>query len=234
LLWRGLLAIVVGVVSVAWPNITVGALVILFAVYAFIAAGTDEITALLEMQFTPAGGSPWTPFQGTVTIKKDVIDFSSLVPTPTAQYLTQTQGDARYGRLGAANEWAAAQQFDSTVEFQGVVTFDVEADFQTAVFNDNVQFASSVNFNVVSKTANYALTDSDFTVKCTSGTFTLTLPSAIARRGRPYVLKNSGTGVITVNTTSAQTIDGQASGAITLAQYDSLTVQSDNANWMVI
>jgi uncharacterized membrane protein HdeD (DUF308 family) len=40
LLWRGLLAIAIGVVSVAWPNITVGAVVILFAVYAFIAAGT--------------------------------------------------------------------------------------------------------------------------------------------------------------------------------------------------
>ena len=32
LLWRGLLAVAVGIVSVAWPNITVGAFVILFAV----------------------------------------------------------------------------------------------------------------------------------------------------------------------------------------------------------
>jgi uncharacterized membrane protein HdeD (DUF308 family) len=40
LLWRGLLAIAIGIVSVAWPNITVGALVILFAAYAFIASAT--------------------------------------------------------------------------------------------------------------------------------------------------------------------------------------------------
>lgn len=45
LLWRGLLAIIVGVVSVIWPNITVGAFVILFAVYAFLAAGTDAARA---------------------------------------------------------------------------------------------------------------------------------------------------------------------------------------------
>ena len=38
LLWRGALAIVVGVIAFAWPNITVGAFVILFAVYAFLAA----------------------------------------------------------------------------------------------------------------------------------------------------------------------------------------------------
>ena len=45
LLWRGLLAIVIGVVSVAWPHVTVGAIVILFAVYAFIAAATDGARA---------------------------------------------------------------------------------------------------------------------------------------------------------------------------------------------
>jgi uncharacterized membrane protein HdeD (DUF308 family) len=39
LIWRGALAIAVGVIAVAWPAITVGAFVILFAVYAFLAAG---------------------------------------------------------------------------------------------------------------------------------------------------------------------------------------------------
>jgi uncharacterized membrane protein HdeD (DUF308 family) len=43
LLWRGLLAIVIGVVSVAWPDITVGSLVVLFAIYAFIAAAMDAM-----------------------------------------------------------------------------------------------------------------------------------------------------------------------------------------------
>jgi uncharacterized membrane protein HdeD (DUF308 family) len=45
LVWRGLLAIAVGVVSVAWPDITVGALVILFAVYAFLAAAAETARA---------------------------------------------------------------------------------------------------------------------------------------------------------------------------------------------
>jgi uncharacterized membrane protein HdeD (DUF308 family) len=45
LLWRGLLAIAIGIVSIVWPNVTVGAIVILFAVYAFIAAGTDAMRA---------------------------------------------------------------------------------------------------------------------------------------------------------------------------------------------
>jgi uncharacterized membrane protein HdeD (DUF308 family) len=41
LLWRGVLALVIGLVAVAWPNTTVGAFVILFAIYALMMAGTD-------------------------------------------------------------------------------------------------------------------------------------------------------------------------------------------------
>jgi uncharacterized membrane protein HdeD (DUF308 family) len=36
---RGILAVVVGIAVLAWPSVTVLALVILFAVYAFIATG---------------------------------------------------------------------------------------------------------------------------------------------------------------------------------------------------
>jgi uncharacterized membrane protein HdeD (DUF308 family) len=56
LLWRGLLAVVIGIVSVTWPGVTVGALVILFAVYAFVMAGTDTMRAFSGDRFGPAVG----------------------------------------------------------------------------------------------------------------------------------------------------------------------------------
>jgi uncharacterized membrane protein HdeD (DUF308 family) len=56
LLWRGLLAIAVGIVSVAWPNITVGAFVIVFAVYAFIAAAMDAVRAFSSRSAGPVVG----------------------------------------------------------------------------------------------------------------------------------------------------------------------------------
>jgi uncharacterized membrane protein HdeD (DUF308 family) len=56
LLWRGLLAIAVGIVSVAWPSITVGAFVILFAVYAFIAAGMEALRAFSSDRAGPVFG----------------------------------------------------------------------------------------------------------------------------------------------------------------------------------
>jgi uncharacterized membrane protein HdeD (DUF308 family) len=56
LLLRGLLAIGVGVVSVAWPNVTVGAFVILFAVYAFMLAVTDTMRAFSSNRAGPVFG----------------------------------------------------------------------------------------------------------------------------------------------------------------------------------
>src|SRR3954447_20604133 len=56
LLWRGLLAIGIGIVSVAWPGITVGAFVILFAVYAFVMAGSDAVRAFASDRAGPVAG----------------------------------------------------------------------------------------------------------------------------------------------------------------------------------
>jgi uncharacterized membrane protein HdeD (DUF308 family) len=56
LIWRGLLAILVGVIAVAWPGITVGAFVILFAVYAFIAAGMEAVRAFRSETAGPVAG----------------------------------------------------------------------------------------------------------------------------------------------------------------------------------
>lgn len=56
LLLRGLIAIVIGIVSVAWPNVTVGAIVILFAVYAFGAAITDSMRAFSSGRAGPVFG----------------------------------------------------------------------------------------------------------------------------------------------------------------------------------
>jgi uncharacterized membrane protein HdeD (DUF308 family) len=42
---QGILAIIIGVVSVAWPEVTVGAFVILFAVYAFMTSIADAVRA---------------------------------------------------------------------------------------------------------------------------------------------------------------------------------------------
>lgn len=115
----------------------------------------------------------------------------------------------------------------------------------TAVTNDLVGYSventftaqqsfSSVCMNYDAKTANYTITTEDYTIDCTSGTFTVTLPTAVgtAGYGQVYNIKNSGTGVITVVTTSSQTIDGETTQ--TLFADSSMCVHSKDANWIII
>lgn len=76
-----------------------------------------------------------------------------------------------------------------------------------------------------------AATSTDY-VYLASGTITLTLPTAVGNNNK-YTIKNTGTGTITVNTTSSQTIDGGLSALLSV-QYVSIDVVSDGSNWFVV
>lgn len=82
-------------------------------------------------------------------------------------------------------------------------------------------------------TSNVALNALDYYLNTTSGTVTHTVPTAVGIKGRPYMYLNSGSGAVTVATTSGQTISGAASGTIVLNQYDWLELVSDGANWFM-
>ena len=56
LIVRGILALAIGVMALAWPQVTVLALVILFAVYAFIAAGLEAVRAFSSAKPGPVFG----------------------------------------------------------------------------------------------------------------------------------------------------------------------------------
>jgi uncharacterized membrane protein HdeD (DUF308 family) len=81
--WRGALAIVLGIVSVAWPNITVGAFVVLFAVYAFISAFADGARAFASDRAGPVVG--WLVL-ALLSVAAGVI--ALVWPGPTALVLT--------------------------------------------------------------------------------------------------------------------------------------------------
>ncbi|MGA8297589.1 MAG: HdeD family acid-resistance protein [Acidimicrobiales bacterium] len=56
LILRGVLALGIGVVALAWPGVTVLALVVVFAVYAFIAAGLQAMQAFSSRTAGPVFG----------------------------------------------------------------------------------------------------------------------------------------------------------------------------------
>lgn len=56
LIRRGVLALIVGGAAVGWPSVTVGAFVLLFAAYAFLAAGLDLVMAFRADRAGPVVG----------------------------------------------------------------------------------------------------------------------------------------------------------------------------------
>ena len=99
------------------------------------------------------------------------------------------------------------------------------------VARDGIESLGSILFPYSAKTTTYTIGDEDYFIDCTSGTFTVTLPTAVGVSGKIYIVKNSGAGTITVGTTSSQTIDG--SSTKTLSQYKSFQFQSNGSNWIV-
>jgi hypothetical protein len=72
-------------------------------------------------------------------------------------------------------------------------------------------------------------------VDATSGSNTITLPTAVGISGKRYTIKkiDSTANTVTIATTSSQTIDGATSLVID-TQYASYMLISTNANWYII
>ena len=89
----------------------------------------------------------------------------------------------------------------------------------------------SVSYSVYTTNVNYTITDSNYIIDC-SNTITVTLPTAVGRSGVTYTIKNSGIGVITLDASGTETIDGALT--LTLATTVCYTVASDGANWIIL
>src|SRR6266496_5556796 len=82
LILLGVLAIIVGIIALAWPGVTILALVILFAIYAFIGAGLQAMRAFSSATAGPVFGHL---LLGLVDIAAGVV--ALVWPGPTALVL---------------------------------------------------------------------------------------------------------------------------------------------------
>lgn len=80
-------------------------------------------------------------------------------------------------------------------------------------------------------TASYTVAAKDQVLFC-SGTLTVTLPTASGRKGKVYEIKNVGTGTVTIDGNSAETIDDELTQI--LQANDNLSIISDDSNWQTI
>ena len=87
LIARGILAVAIGVMALVWPNVTVFALVVLFAVYAFMASGLQVVRAFNSRKAGPVIGHL---LLGLLDLAAGVI--ALVWPAPTALVLVLIVG----------------------------------------------------------------------------------------------------------------------------------------------
>ena len=106
LIARGILAVIVGIIALAWPSVTVLALVILFAIYAFTASGLQVMQAFSSAKGWPVLGHL---LLGLVDLAAGIIALAW--PGPTALVLVLIVGvwAITAGRIEIAAAFGAGQ-----------------------------------------------------------------------------------------------------------------------------
>ena len=100
-----------------------------------------------------------------------------------------------------------------------------------------VNSTSSAWYQTSTKSTNYTLVNTDYVIlwDTTSGSITLTLPTAVWQSGRSFVLKKvSLNNTLTIATTSSQTIDWSLTEQISSWSKWAITVHSNGSNRYII
>lgn len=128
---------------------------------------------------------------------------------------TKAQTDVRYIK---ASPFSGVQQVDNTLVVNG--NLNVTSTTQTFGLKTLVSVISGAQ----------TLSATQHTINCTGGPYTITLPTGLSNTGQQYVIKNNGTGIITLAVTGSDTIDGATTFAINIGE--SVSISSNySAGW---
>jgi hypothetical protein len=121
---------------------------------------------------------------------------------------------------------------DAYIQANGDVIFFADGTPIARVTNDRTFFSENGRRkNIGNTSTTLTLTTSDHIVNCTTGTFTVDLPTAVGVSGTEYIIKNSGAGVITVDPAGSETIEG--SSTFLIPTGGCITIISTGANWII-
>lgn len=112
--------------------------------------------------------------------------------------------------------------------------FGIESSGSGKVIATREYVQSNKALKYIQKSNNYLVLISDGTIDCIANTFTVTLPTlSVEDTAKEFVIKNSGTGIITINTQGGELIDG-TNTIVLNTQYDKIRVQFTGSKYIII
>ena len=210
-------------------------------------AGTDyltpsgngsSLTGITQSQVSGSAPLASPTFTGTVTIPNGAV-----LGTPASGTLTNcTFPTLNQNTSGTAANLSGTPTLPNGTAATPQAALDNSTKWATTAYADTAVGVESTArkegfLTLVSKTTTYPILTTDCVVLCnaSSAAFTVTLPTAASVTGKQYTIKKTDTSlnVVTVATTSGQTIDGYTTNVIA-TPYESVTVVSDGTNWNII
>lgn len=155
--------------------------------------------------------------------------------------LTQTDGIGSAGVIVTSSSGGGYTVFLTASDGINSIIANLDGSSGIATFLCiTVKIQAGLRLQYTPVNSNYTVLPNDYTIDCfdTSGpgTFAVTLPPSSTIAGQVYVIKNSGTGTITIvaDTGEGDLIDGAATKTLSV-QYSSITLQASNSNsWAII
>jgi len=148
--------------------------------------------------------------------------------------INQLTGALTYSGIASAGTQSVGICVDPTGKFAIIANMGTPNIQSYAI---NTFSATGTLFSQVTSITAATTLDSTSDVVLCEGTssYQVTLPTAVGITGRQYQIKKNSTSAytLTIGTTSSQTIDGNASIAVT-TQYVTTRVISDGANWSLL
>jgi hypothetical protein len=160
------------------------------------------------------------------------VAIGSTAPT-SGQVLTATSGTAAHWATPTAGAPGGSDtdvQFNLSGSFDGTsaLTWDYHTSPKVLGVTGNITM-EGVAYSLTTQTSNYQTEVSDYMVLA-NGTITVTLTDAVVT-GQVQVVKNIGTGVVTIVSSGSENIDGAASYA--LSPLEAISVVWDGSNWWI-
>ncbi len=188
---------------------------------------TSTVTTGIGAQIgsaTNSGGGAITTFYGVKIENQTVAGTNYAIHTGTGLVVFNENGDSGSDVRIEGDTKTNLLFTDASADSVGIIT---------STPNSRLQVNGSLSLPIVSKSADYTATIDDYCI-LVNATATITLPTAVGISGRMYTIKNIASGItVTVDANSTETIDGALTQVIT-AQWTSITIISDNANWYII